>query len=406
MLRRFLILLLFLTWLSSCIHEQNSSVIRNESGSIASNFETSKTLSNRSLIGNKNLKKIILLKSESPRLKVQDFLKKFEYVVLETTKASTFGYISKILIKQQKIIILDSRISKGVYVFSLTGKFLYKIDHTKNCDQPDDIGVVKNRLMILEGSRNLLTFNLSSGKAINEVKLPFFAANFSENNSESNNYDFYTLHKSQIGDNYDYWIINVDLLRHKINFRDFKKTKLDFPPLFSFLMFNDKSFTLFRKNHNDTIFKIDKNKIIPEYYFDFSGKNMPKGYLSKLRETPNINVIEKTFDSKYVSGISDFLLNDKWGYISYIYERTKHHAYFNRLNNQTIETKIVIDDLFLGALSKSPIGVYDSLFVYQIDAEKLSINQSKSNNKGNYLALEISRKIDRKSNPIIVFATP
>ena len=51
-----------------------------------------------------------------------------KHIVLETTPESTIGTIDKLIVRENKIYIMDKEITKSLFVFSIEGKFLYKIN--------------------------------------------------------------------------------------------------------------------------------------------------------------------------------------------------------------------------------------------------------------------------------------
>lgn len=48
---------------------------------------------------------------------------------LETTKESLIDKVDKIIFYNDKIFIMDKKISKAIFVFDLQGKFLFKISN-------------------------------------------------------------------------------------------------------------------------------------------------------------------------------------------------------------------------------------------------------------------------------------
>ncbi len=68
-----------------------------------------------------------ILKDLSETIKVNTLFDEFEYISLETTEKSIFGWIDKLIIHNNQFYILDRAKTKKVLVFTLEGKFLRSI---------------------------------------------------------------------------------------------------------------------------------------------------------------------------------------------------------------------------------------------------------------------------------------
>jgi hypothetical protein len=114
-----------------------------------------------------------------------DLLTLKRVVNLETLPQSLIGEIESIyyIPSENKIIILDSKVAKSIFVFNLEGKFMYKIGrHGIGPGEflaPNNIAVDNNRVIVFDSARLTLLFYNLSGKFINEISFP------------SNNWNFY-----------------------------------------------------------------------------------------------------------------------------------------------------------------------------------------------------------------------
>lgn len=87
-----------------------------------------------------------------------------KHIVLETTPESTIGTIDKLIVRENKIYILDKEITKSLFVFSIEGKFLYKINRAGRGPGeyifPDDFSIdhSKNELLIWDIDQKKILF--------------------------------------------------------------------------------------------------------------------------------------------------------------------------------------------------------------------------------------------------------
>jgi hypothetical protein len=87
-----------------------------------------------------------------------------EYIKLETIPESLIGEISKIIVRDDKIFILDDLIAKNLFIFSIDGKFLNKIkgfgEGPKEITQPYDffINSRKKEIAVFDGIRHKIVF--------------------------------------------------------------------------------------------------------------------------------------------------------------------------------------------------------------------------------------------------------
>lgn len=97
---------------------------------------------------------------------------------LETTPESLIGVIESIIYlqKEQKIIVLDSRVAKTILVFGLDGKFLYRIgkkgEGPGEYTDPDEIAFENNTIVVASDNGLKLLFYKLDGTFVKEISLP------------------------------------------------------------------------------------------------------------------------------------------------------------------------------------------------------------------------------------------
>lgn len=116
--------------------------------------------------------------------KASDIFESVRIVPLETIDESLLGNISKVVIANNIIYVLDNHI-KTIVLFDLDGKFIKKINRrgrgSKEYIDLEDFVVLPNRNMVLlDGESQKLIFLDESGEPFDEQKLPFFCDAFEQ----------------------------------------------------------------------------------------------------------------------------------------------------------------------------------------------------------------------------------
>jgi len=104
--------------------------------------------------------------------------KKVTPIVLEVTQNSLLGYINKFVTYKDYFLILDTRISKGVFVFDRQGKFLQRIgdigEGPEEYQEPFDFTINEEDglIYIIDGkTHRIYTYRLPDGEFVESVKL-------------------------------------------------------------------------------------------------------------------------------------------------------------------------------------------------------------------------------------------
>ena len=123
----------------------------------------------------------------------------YKYIRLETNKKSSFGDIDKVIIDDDRIIILDRNIAKKVLMFDLDGNFICQIGKAgKGPDefeliQDVDIDTDKKQVVLFDVSSRKLLFYNYNGDFIKNVQLDSYPG-MTLGVISSNKYAFY-LHR-------------------------------------------------------------------------------------------------------------------------------------------------------------------------------------------------------------------
>lgn len=121
-----------------------------------------------------------------PNFVEKSLIKNINYIFLETSDDCLIGSIDKILYSNDKIFIFDKSISKALFVFSLKGKFLFKIQNIGRGPgefvEPYDFDIDRNineKVHIYDNfTQKIITYQIPELK-FEENKVKFRFENFS-----------------------------------------------------------------------------------------------------------------------------------------------------------------------------------------------------------------------------------
>jgi hypothetical protein len=250
---------------------------------------------------------------EQNRFDWQSMIKIEKIIPLETNSNSILGTLTKGIIKENKILIFDSR-NRFLKVFDENGRFLNQVGTKGNGpgEYTDlrDFTVVENDIWCLD-NKKINCYDLLTGKFKSSIKYETKSLNPTD-------FLFYNT------DNYYLWQSNPyspsskEPLYRLIAFKNGKQTNSYFKwDYFSidgvrFLEGLNKSSILIPVNGEYKIYKITKDSIFIAYELDFKGKKIPKDKLSKRPDYGNNEYLK----SAYYKSINNIFETDKYIYFT------------------------------------------------------------------------------------------
>ncbi|WP_209331279.1 6-bladed beta-propeller [Lunatimonas salinarum] len=274
----------------------------------------------------------------------------YQFVELESNDSSIIGSIDKMSIYNDKIFILDTHLTKSIFCFSTSGKFLFKIntigDGIGEFNKPFDMSLFNNELYVLDlFHKKTIVFDLD-GNFKHESRIPFEGQVVSF--LPINNYlTAYHIDLRSYGSD-EHELINV--FENKtgsmvakgaidIGNTDTYKSAIEFSKYGNNIRFLHA--------WTDTIFNISENSIIPELILDFGKdrltKNTKKMLLNEMRnffmENPYVfnagNLIENDnyLSFHWVKSKSGFNNSEDQEFVSYYHKQSKKLCHFPLENN-------------------------------------------------------------------------
>lgn len=281
-------------------------------------------------------------------------------VKLETGDDFLIGEIKKVVVHDNKVFVLDEKITQKLFCFDISGKYLFTVGKRGNgpgeMDTPRDFDITNDRIYIIDRKCQVYSFDMS-GNYLSTLRLPFLSVNICAFNDSTlffynNSYmDEYKFHLAQVN------IFDKSIESFAFPFRTPYEEKYGVAQAFS----RNRQSALVCKIFCDTLFTLTNNRLTPAYAIDFPDK-----------QPANIFESEKLMEG--VSSSSKY-----WRFFSLGFSETTKYLYFSSsnynilyhvLNKETLEHKWfkgINDDYFFGGLSNPmPVGVHNDYFVFQL----------------------------------------
>jgi hypothetical protein len=153
---------------------------------------------------------------EAAILPIDTFLKKIDYIKLETSDENLIGRISQILFTDSLIIVADRDVAKAVYVFDRQGKFKYQLGRRGNGPgeyvEASHITLVpgKEQIVIQDCPQDRILYYNYAGKYLTVERFPFMLLNFEFLQSGYKAFNVSAMHDPTLGKLRDSTLIVTD----------------------------------------------------------------------------------------------------------------------------------------------------------------------------------------------------
>jgi hypothetical protein len=310
---------------------------------------------------------------------IKDIVKDIQYVKLEDNVESFFSNIDKLIIKNNKIYLLDITGPTTLFVFNINGEFLHKIgkqgqgpgeySHSLiNFDVNNDTvflyDYAKRKMMTYDGNGNYIR-SINSSFSFNDfcflpenqylLSLDIF--------EKKNNMKKVMLTNKLSQQGISYFNFHKNYKNDKLNSRSFQATQEDIA---------------YMSPVSDTLFVFSKEGALKHaYFFDFGNQKLPE----ELK-----NYYEKTVEDRRKGIYYTYILNtpimiDNYIFANMLIENQKCIAAFDIANHTSTYELLSPEKFSLKNINFPLCTVSDSLLVSYIDSNlydaikgKLSIN--------------------------------
>lgn len=346
----------------------------------------------------------------SDSLKIEEL----KYIPLETRSECLMSSIRKILVKDNKIYILDNDVANSIFVFSLEGKFIYKIN--KPGKGPGEYVSLSD--FDVDNFGNIFVNDQMSRKII---KYSNSGANFLEisNNDLCYLYLNYISDSLVIFEDYRYFtdinnqkepcgIVYWNPVTKKVVDRFFPLRKRKYEEIARItarVIWNSGEKLSYLRSFSDTIFELQENGPIAKYAFKFPIKRLPFSDLEPMVEAKNKFEIAM---GKYGAVINNFYETDKYLFMNFNISEEMHYFYYKKNEKRTFTGKALLENqAMMTAINVEAI--YDDYFISVIKDGHLALylKAAKSNaewfkNQFGDESVDLLKSLPDDTNPILV----
>jgi hypothetical protein len=275
---------------------------------------------------------IKLTKGEENGKKIVDFIDNIDYIKLETTEESLLGFISKLTITNDRIYVLDQLLTKALFVFDKSGKFLFKIGRVGN--GPGEYVVVTDfylnekdsTIHLLADGRKIINFDYD-GSFIDEKRLPLLHSSYILPFSCDN---YALVNHVSAGDEYLVYMTNQNFDIQK----QYLKTPKGWERIVRLLNIdyseaNEKY--LLSYICSTTIYELSGNDIIPKYNFIIpENEKLTESKIDNLKQLDTHQLVMETFNYFSLEGYFEL---DNILFVEFSMNKNKYWGMFDMLNN-------------------------------------------------------------------------
>jgi hypothetical protein len=325
-MKNILFVLIYLS-LAACNHQQNANR-KNNSGINYLTEDYSK------------LKRINVSPDDSLFF-IDSLLSEPRFIKLETNNNCLIGKIDKIICDDSLLFVIDQTISHTIFIYDLSGKFKGKI--SKRGKGPRefleimDVAIVpsKKQLALLDVRSRKINYYSYQGEFLSYKKIPFLFTGFTYINTNTiayytgtaSNYKTPFIDRNMLvvaTDKDEILSKRIPLTHNQINSSFSFETK--FAPLWKF-----GNQVIFNPRYSDTLFRVGRDTLFGEYYFNMNGKNIPYDKKANLDDKMFRELTKKySFLNGNVIDLKDYL------YAAMATPTGYHHIFYSKRTRKTI----------------------------------------------------------------------
>lgn len=332
------------------------------------------------------------------------------YVKLETTAESLIGEVSKIIVQDDRIFIMDSFVSNNLFVFSINGKFIAKI---KNFGEgPNEIKQVydfyidskKQEVVVFDGALSRLVsydYNLIP-KGQKKLYFRFSNMRLMPGGKLLLHVDAENNHIPEI-DRYNVLLLDSSLNIIRKGFQLSKEEEKNNYTLIDHLHQSDEKSVAWVPKFKNSVFSFTEDgNVQKRFVLDFKKREVPSEYYT--RSTDDLMAIAKDRHLYYYYGDYEENSNTVYFKITTPLIRDQISVFFDKTSQNYIYGKIKMDNINLPFLGL-PVTSYQDRFVTFIEPQYIE-----SIKKGKVTGYTIPNELKNMSNvteegdnPIIQF---
>lgn len=341
-------------------------------------------------------------------------IKELKYIPLETRSECLMSSINKMLVKDNKIYILDNDVANSIFVFSLEGKFIYKIN--KPGKGPGeylslidfDVDKFGNIFVNDQMSRKIIKYSNNGANflEISNTDLYYLYLNYvSDSLMIFEDYRYFTdINNQKEPCGIVYWnpvtkkVVDRFFPLRKRNYEEIARTSAR-------VIWNSGEKLSYLRSFSDTIYELQENGPIAKYAFKFPIKRLPFSDLERLVEVKNQLEIVR---GKYGAVIDNFYETDEYLFMNFSISEEMRYFYYKKNEKRTYTGKALLENQAI-MTSINVHAIYDDYFISVIRDEHLALylKEAKSNaewfkNQFGDESVDLLKSLPDDTNPILV----
>lgn len=317
-----------------------------------------------------NAEKEIVI-DEIKKSRNDSIIKDFKYIKLETNDDCLVGAIDKILFRNN-IYILDKKIAKSLFVFNLSGRFLFKLRNIGKGPgefisiNDFDIDVNGNIYILDIYGKKIINFD-SQGEYLKEIKLNFYSHSFCYLGL-----DQFVLNQNDLSDNVFniiYWKNGVSEKKY-FPYRKSIDDKQGFHTV-EYRIHHSRNSIMYCPKYTHILYNIATEGISEKYIFNFGQKKeIPLDYLKSISFRDQIDYL---MNSDVVWYLDNFYETEKVVSFTFMYKQRKWTIFYSKETSKyelyDCLPCIGMKNNILGNLY--PLGVFENQFIAKIDFSQI-----------------------------------
>lgn len=336
---------------------------------------------------------------------------KIRYIPVETTDSFLIGHIDKILILDNKFILVDKYKTHSVFIIDSAGRKISQINKRGNGPGEyhtiSDVSIdYQNNEIIIWSDilQKIMNYDLN-GNFKSETKIDVYGSRVQK--FSDNRFTFYSLfspNKTLIDKSMYPNILLTDVNSRAIETADYfpsvyiKKNLFTFRREFSRPDIDTVSII---PDHSNIIYYISKNNIVPRYYIDFGDNTInTDDYWTKMAD-PSYSKgnIEEYYEKNYCM-VMNYKESDRYIYFCYKFNDKYCNIIFSKETKEQIHYEYLENDTDIRGTATNPIYMEGNR-LYGIVSPEVLIDLGRQNPKYK----QYSEVLDETDNSIIVELT-
>ncbi|NIJ46641.1 hypothetical protein FHR24_003136 [Wenyingzhuangia heitensis] len=338
-------------------------------------------------------------------------------VSLESNSKNLIGRIDEVKVVDNYIFVLDSRKSKGVFMFDLEGKYIRRIGELGRGPGeypfPGDMAINEKRkqIFIFNGNtRKVYKYNFN-GEFLGDITLDI--GGYSIDLNEKGNLILFCqgYSNNHLGEIKNKVFYEIDEKGNILSFgpslsTDYHKVKMTIGNRISVR----NQYISYSNKFSDTIYKLQNNKVNIQYVLDFGENILDREKLKSLKTNAFLKEIRDVKLMPNYRGIHYQTYN--YLYFNFYYGNTIVNCYYNKNESMLYASKIIAFQNADCLYSYVPIATYNDYFISSLDAYNIVETKDYFLNEKNLEWIKRSKKtinrlnmlkIKNTDNPVLIF---